>query len=81
MDGVYLCVCVCTTFLYRSAGLTLRILLLHLVDNVLPPLCELLRLQDGLVDVLSSFICRSLEAKQCFRSKEMCSYVHITSCF
>lgn len=56
----------CTTFLYRSAGLTVAILLLHLFDDVFPPLCELVCLQDGLVDVLSSFLCRSLEGKRCF---------------
>lgn len=56
----------CTIFLYRSTGLTVDILLLHLFDDVFPALCELVCLQDGLVDVLSSFICRSLEGKQCF---------------
>lgn len=53
----------CATFLHRSAGLTGGVLLLHLLDGVFPPLRELVGLQEGPVDGLRRFICRSLEGK------------------
>lgn len=58
-----------TAFLYHSTGLTVSILLLHLRDDVFPPLRQLVRLQDGLLYVLGGFIQRSLEAKRCFHRR------------